>query len=644
MLKKLFGPLQKIGKSLMLPVSVLPVAGILLGVGSAKFGWIPPILASIMAQSGGAIFGNLPLIFAIGVALGLTENDGVASLAAVVGYVVLLATMGVMAESVFQLETKSIMGIKTLETGVFGGILVGAVAGVLFNKYYRIKLPAYLGFFAGKRFVPIVTAFSAIVLGVVLSIIWPPIQQGIDAFSNYAVSGNPTAMGFLYGLVERLLIPFGLHHIWNVPFFFEIGSYTNAAGEIVSGDVTRFFAGDPTAGFLGGAYLFKMFGLPAAALAIWHTAKPENKKMVGGIMISAALTSFLTGITEPIEFSFLFIAPVLYGVHAVLAGLSFVIFQVMGAKLGVTFSHGLIDYVLYFKLSTKPYLVLLIGPIYAAVYYGVFKYAITKFNILTPGREDEKSADDVSISGSELAKGLVVAFGGSANIKNLDACITRLRVSVNDVNAVDQEKIKALGAAGVLVIGQNIQAIFGTQSDNLRTEMQDVMKSGEVLSTPTVATNEESASSTNFVAPIEGELLELAAVPDQVFSQKIMGDGFAINPRNGEVKSPFDAEVATLFKTKHAVGLKTDDGLEVLIHFGIDTVKLQGEGFETNITQGQKVKAGDTLIKVDIDSIKDKVPSLITPVIFTNLKEGQQIKLNKTGNVSHSDSSFLSIQ
>ncbi len=317
-----FGWLQKIGKSLMLPVSVLPAAGLLLGVGSAKFSWLPEVVSTIMAQSGGAIFGNLPLIFAIGVALGITNNDGVAALAAVIGYAVLIATMGVMAP-LLDYEPRTIMGIPSIETGVFGGILIGSVAAILFNRYYRLQLPAYLGFFAGKRSVPILTAGAAIVTGIALSFIWPPIGDAIDKFSRWAAAGNPAAAFALYGVVERSLIPFGLHHIWNVPFFFEVGQYVEqATGKIIRGEIYRFTAGDPTAGNLAGGYLFKMWGLPAAALAIWQTARPENRAKVGGIMISAALTSFLTGITEPIEFSFLFVAPLLYGIHALLAGVA----------------------------------------------------------------------------------------------------------------------------------------------------------------------------------------------------------------------------------------------------------------------------------------------------------------------------------
>jgi len=472
-----FALLQKIGKALMLPVSVLPVAGLLLGVGSAGFNILPSILNEVMKASGGAIFGNLSLIFAIGVALGLTENDGVAGLASVVGYAVLIATMGVMA-SLFGLETAKIMGMESIETGVFGGILIGAIAGFMFNRFYTIELPPYLGFFAGKRFVPIITSFSAIALGVALSITWPPIQHGIRAFSNYAAYSNPNAAVFLYGVVERMLIPFGLHHIWNVPFFFELGSFTNATGEVIHGELNRFFAGDPTAGILGGGFIFKMFGLPAASLAIWHCAKAEQKTKIGSIMMSAALTSFLTGITEPIEFAFLFVAPALYAVHAFLVGSAFLIMNVLGAKLGYTFSHGLIDYLLFFALDTKPWLVLLVGPIYGMIYYVLFRVIINMFDLKTPGREDEEAiVPDAAVDVAQgFSKQLVLAFGGRSNIVSLDACITRLRVEVKDINKTNSDKLKALGAAGVVTVGNGLQAIFGTRSDNLKTDMQKYLK------------------------------------------------------------------------------------------------------------------------------------------------------------------------
>ena len=472
-----FGWLQKIGKSLMLPVSVLPAAGLLLGVGSAKFSWLPEIVSTVMAQAGGAIFGNLPLIFAIGVALGITNNDGVAALAAVIGYAVLIATMGVMAP-LLGYEPRTIMGIPSIETGVFGGILIGMVAAILFNRYYRMQLPAYLGFFAGKRSVPILTAGAAIGTGILLSLVWPPIGNAIDDFSRWAAAGNPAAAFALYGVVERSLIPFGLHHIWNVPFFFEVGQYIEpTTGKIIRGEIYRFTAGDPTAGNLAGGYLFKMWGLPAAALAIWQTAKPENRAKVGGIMISAALTSFLTGITEPIEFSFLFVAPLLYAIHALLAGVAYFICIELGIRHSTTFSHGLIDYVVLFPNSTRGLWYLWLGPAWAVLYYTLFRTLIVRMNLKTPGRE----ADDVGAapgperSEGSLAARLVAAFGGAGNIVSLDACITRLRVELRDLKLANADELRRLGASGVLQVGNGMQAIFGTRSENLKTDMEEYM-------------------------------------------------------------------------------------------------------------------------------------------------------------------------
>ena len=476
--KGAFSLLQKIGKCMMLPVSVLPVAGILLGVGSANFSWLPEVVSQLMAASGSAIFGNLPLLFAIGVAIGLTENDGVAALAGTVGYVVFLAAMGICAK-LHGIETKPIMGIPSIETGVFGGIIVGLVAATAFNRFYRIQLPSYLGFFAGKRAVPIITAFAVIIVGAVLSFVWPPIGGAIDGFSHWAVHEQPALAFTIYGVVERALIPFGLHHVWNVPFFFQAGEYTDpGTATLVHGEIARFISGDPTAGNMTGGYLFKMFGLPAAALAMWRAARPEQRTKVGGIMVSAALTAFLTGITEPIEFAFLFVAPVLYGIHALLAGLAYFVCVALGIKHGFTFSHGLIDYVVLFPKSHGALWLLVIGPIWAALYYGVFSFAIRRFNLLTPGREVESEAAKVarSASGDSFALQLVRAFGGRSNIASLDACITRLRVKLNDVTKANTEKLKLLGAAGVLVVGDGVQAIFGTQSENLKTDLQEYLK------------------------------------------------------------------------------------------------------------------------------------------------------------------------
>ncbi len=514
-----FALLQKMGKALMLPVAVLPIAGILLGVGggflasSAKGGIVlgdtTRLIFEIMQNAGDPIFGSLALLFAIGVALGFTENDGVAGMSAVVGYVVILGTTGTMAKYLNVVPVK-VMGIDAINTGVVGGIIAGGIAAIMFNRYYRIKLPSYLGFFAGKRFVPIVTAFAAIAAGVALSLIWPPIGNAINSFSKWAAHENPLLATGIYGVVERALIPFGLHHIWNVPFFFEIGEYfqplqpgVDCAVEAakqnaelckrVVGEIPRFFAGDETAGILAGGFLFKMFGLPAAAIAIWQAAKPEKRALIGSIMVSAAITSFLTGITEPIEFAFLFVAPILYVFHSLLAGLAFVITNLLGIKLGFAFSHGAIDYVLHHYVSglgSGKGLVLVVGLVYAAVYYVVFYYSIKFFNLKTPGREDESleipvgasvtnvgAATTPAMADSAKAKKLVEAFGGAANISSLDACITRLRVEVKEISLVDQDALKRLGAAGVLVAGKGVQAIFGTKSDNLRSDMGEYIKS-----------------------------------------------------------------------------------------------------------------------------------------------------------------------
>jgi len=484
MFKQAFGVLQQIGKSLMLPVAVLPVAGLLLGIGASKFTWLPVVVSKVMEKGGESIFANLPLIFAIGVALGLAKNDGVAAVAAVVGYLVMSATLGVMA--VF-LDVPVLAGktIPMIDTGVFGGIIIGAIAAMLFNRYYRIQLPTYLGFFAGKRFVPIATGVVAIAVGVVLSIVWQPVQSGIDTFSTWAASESPRTAATIYGFVERMLIPFGLHHIWNVPFFFQIGSFTDATGQVIHGDINRFFAGDHTAGILSGAFLFKMWGLPAAAIAIAAAARPENRAKVMGMMVSAALTSFLTGITEPIEFSFLFIAPALYAIHAVLAATTQFVANTLDIHMGFTFSQGGIDFLIFNvfgKFAHNWWMTLILGPIYAAIYYAVFYFAITRFDLKTPGREietdgGEAAADAGSGDRFDVARQLVAAFGGRENITDLDACITRLRVGVADIAKVDQSRFKDMGAAGVMVVGNGLQVVFGTRSENLKTDMDEYLRS-----------------------------------------------------------------------------------------------------------------------------------------------------------------------
>lgn len=468
-----FSFLQKTGKALMVPVAVLPVAGLLLGIGAANFSWMPEVVSSLMRESGNVIFSNMGLLFAVAVALGFTHDDGVAAVAAVISYTVMVATLAVMAK---------VLGIESIQTGVFGGILAGALAAKLFNRFYKISLPPWLAFFAGKRFVPIVTALLAIGLGLLLSVVWPPVQRGINVFSHWAAVSDPRLAATLYGFVERLLVPFGLHHIWNAPFFYEIGSYTDATGQVVHGDIQRYFAGDPTAGILSGSFLFKMFGLPAAALAIWREAPKEKRATVGGIMISAALTSFLTGITEPIEFAFLFVAPGLYLLHALLAASAQFVMTTLGAHLGFTFSQGGIDFLLFNVLnpaSQRWWLVLVLGPLYAVVYFFTFRAAIRWFNLKTLGREPEEQQPEVKApERGGRAGALVQAFGGADNLELIDACVTRLRVTVRDPKKVDAARLKDLGAAGVLMVGNGVQAVFGPLSENLKTELQEYLAKG----------------------------------------------------------------------------------------------------------------------------------------------------------------------
>ncbi|MDW4282753.1 glucose-specific PTS transporter subunit IIBC [Staphylococcus saprophyticus] len=656
MFKKLFGQLQRIGKALMLPVAILPAAGLLLAIGTAMQGeslqhYLPFIqnggiqsVAEMMTGAGGIIFDNLPMIFAMGVAIGLASGDGVAAIAAFVGYLVMNKTMGaflhVSPDNVNDAASgyASVLGIPTLQTGVFGGIIIGALAAWCYNKFYNISLPSYLGFFAGKRFVPIMMATTSFILAFPMAWIWPSIQTGLNAFSEGLLDSNTGLAVFLFGFIKRLLIPFGLHHIFYAPFWFEFGAWKNAAGEMIHGDQRIFIeqireGSKLTAGkFMQGEFPVMMFGLPAAALAIYHTAKPENKKVVAGLMGSAALTSFLTGITEPLEFSFLFVAPVLFFVHAILDGLSFLILYLLNVHLGYTFSGGFIDYVLLGVLPNKTqwWLVIPVGVVYAFIYYFVFRFLILKFKYKTPGRED-KQAQFTNSSASELPFNVLKAMGGEENIKHLDACITRLRVEVKEKGKVDVAGLKALGASGVLEVGNNMQAIFGPKSDQIKHDMSLIMKGEITKPQETTVTEEESeevvhierASEVNIYAPGNGQVIPLSEVPDQVFAQKMMGDGVGFIPADGKIVAPFDGTVKTIFPTKHAIGLESDQGLELLIHIGIDTVKLNGEGFESFVETDDRVHKGQVLMQIDLDYITAHAPSTVTPLIITNLEDRQ---------------------
>ncbi|CUH94948.1 PTS system glucose-specific EIICBA component [Propionispora sp. 2/2-37] len=667
MFKKSFGILQQVGKALMLPVALLPAAGLLLAFGNAlqnpaMLNLLPVLdnqvihaLAKVMEQAGNIIFGNLSLLFAVGVAVGLSGGEGVAGLAAIVGFLIMNVTMGLVSGVTADMVTgnpaySNVLGIPTLQTGVFGGIIVGILAAQAYKRFYNIELPSYLGFFAGKRFVPIVTAAAAVILGIVMTFIWPPIQLGLTLFSRNMIDTNKTLAAFIFGVIERALIPFGLHHIFYNPFWYQFGEYVSKSGQIVNGDQSIFFAQLKdgvafTAGtFMTGKFPFMMFGLPAAALAIYHEAKPEQKAVVAGIMASAALTSFLTGITEPIEFSFLFVAPVLFGIHTIFAGLSFMLMHILNVKIGMTFSGGVIDYLLFGVIPNRTdwWLVIPVGLVFSVVYYFGFRFAIRTWNLKTPGREDETETEEVPNMGSSgLAVDILEALGGKGNLAHLDACITRLRVSVNEIEKVNKDRLKSLGASGVMVVGDNLQIIFGPKSDMIKTQIQDIIAGKnpvQSLTAQNAISKVEMAATdkktlTRFVAPLDGKVIRLSQVPDQVFSQKIVGDGFAIEPSHGEVVSPVDGTITSVPESKHAVGITADSGLELIVHIGIDTVNLQGSGFISLVTPGDHVTAGQCILRADLESIKPKVPSLISPVVFTNLsgetvvvKEEKQVK------------------
>ncbi|WP_059044635.1 glucose-specific PTS transporter subunit IIBC [Paenibacillus rubinfantis] len=686
MFKRLFGILQRVGKALMLPVALLPAAGLLLGIGnmlvSPEFLDLVPALdnhgvhavATVMMNAGQIVFSNLALLFAVGVAVGLAGGEGVAGLAAIIGYLVMNVTMGtVIGVTPSMIGTDpayaSVLGIPTLATGVFGGIIVGILAAAMYNRFFRIELPSYLGFFAGKRFVPIMTAATSLLLGLLMVVIWPPIQGGLNSASHFMLEQNRTLSAFIFGVVERALIPFGLHHIFYSPFWFEFGEYVNQAGQLVRGDQSIFMAqlrdGVPfTAGtFMTGKFPFMMFGLPAAALAIYHEARPEHKKYVAGIMGSAALTSFLTGITEPLEFSFLFVAPVLFAVHTIFAGLSFMTMHILGTKIGMTFSGGLIDYLIFGVIPNRTpwWNVIIVGLILAVIYYFGFRFVIRKFNLKTPGREDAESDTEGTgtggaVSQDELPHNILAALGGQENIAHLDACITRLRVEVKDKGNVSKDTLKKLGASGVLEVGNNIQAIFGTRSDTIKSQIADIM-SGK---TPRAAVKTEDVKPAeveqqaaqdgdaiikeDIVMPVNGELMDISNVPDPVFSERMTGDGFAILPHDGVICSPVYGKVFNVFPSKHAIGIMSDGGKEVLVHIGVNTVKLKGQGFNVLVQEGDLVAAGQPILEVDLDYVKEHAPSIISPIVFSNLPEGASVTLHKTGKLPKGEADIITIK
>jgi N-acetylglucosamine PTS system EIICBA or EIICB component len=656
-----FAQLQRLGKSLMLPIALLPAAGILLRLGQPDLlGQIEtPIIGPFfdaMSAAGNAIFANLPLLFAIGVAVGFAKKaDGSTALSAAAGYLVIDGVFKSMSPIVMEGVTDQAGEQAMINYSVFAGIIVGLVTAVLFDRYHNIQLPAYLGFFGGRRFVPIVTSLACLFIGFGLSYFYPIFNTGLTAVGAF-IGGTGVIGAFTYGFVNRLLIPIGLHHIVNTYIWFIYGDYTTPNG-VVSGELTRFAAGDPSAGLLtSGFYPILMFGLPAAALAMIHVAKPAQRNVAFGILSAAGLTAFITGVTEPLEFAFMFVAVPLYIIHAVLTGLSLAIAYALDIHLGFSFSAGLIDLLLY---GTAPAaknipLLLVMGLAFAVLYYFMFRFAITKWNMLTPGREpdDEFEAEQAANLTDEGAPGasgaitpasaraerLIAAFGGRENLQHVDACITRLRIEVADTAQVDQAKLKALGAAGVIEVGNNVQAIFGAQADALKSDINDalagpapamamvaeVAELTEEAGVPTDVVVPDATAAAGaaitVVAPVQGRPVALRDVPDATFAQGIVGYGMAIDPPHEVVEAVAPVSGTIMKLWPHAYVIVTDDQTGVLVHLGIDTVQLKGEGFTTLANEGDRVEVGQPIVSYDVPSVVASGRNPIIPVVVMDKK------------------------
>lgn len=617
MANKTFSTLQQVGKSLMTPVSVLPAAGLLVALGRILENHF---IGKLIFSGGLAIFEQLPVVFAIGVAIGFAGGAGVAGLAAVVGYFTFANVLKVM---------KDVLALPVeINTGVFGGIIIGLLAAYLYKRFFQIKLHPVFGFFAGKRFVPIITAAAAVFVGVALGYIWPPVQNAINHFGAYIM--DSTFGPAFYAAGKRLLIPLGLHHVYYQPFLYEFGSFVTSTGVMVKGESVRYFAGDPTAGrFMAAEFPLMLFGLPAACLAMYLRVPAVRRKAVAGIMISAALTSIITGITEPIEFAFIFVAPVLYIFHVCAAFLSGILTGHFDIHLGYTFSASLIDYVVgASNMKNSLYLWVVVGPAVAALYFGVFYWLIGLMDIKTPGRDaDDSDMAASAVPASEKAAEILAALGGKENIEHLDACITRLRLTVHQASNVNQERLKQIGAAGIMASGNNFQVIFGVESDSLKEEIKSLMYQQPAKPAPA------KARGTMIGSPLKGEVMAITQVPDETFSTKILGDGFAVKPEEGIVYAPFDGKIAQLFRTNHAIGLITDEGLEVLIHVGIDTVKMNGQGFNAFVKKGDVVLRGQKLLEFDLELVREKAKSDITPVVITNMSKVANMSIQGNGQI-----------
>ncbi len=688
---KIFGVLQRVGRSFMLPIAILPIAGLLLGIGSSftnetmleAYGLTGIIhqgnllyaLLNVMSNAGTVIFDNLALLFAMGVAIGMAKREKeVAALSGAVAFLVMHKTIEAMIENTGGVEnmlensTAEVLGITTLQMGVFGGIIVGLGVAALHNRFYKVRFPQLIAFFGGTRFVPIISALVYVAVGILLFYIWPVIQRGISMLGNLVLASGYFGT-WIYGIIERALIPFGLHHVFYIPFWqTSVGGSAVIDGVLIQGAQNIFFAELASKGtevfnveatrFMAGKFPFMIFGLPGAALAMYHCAKRSKRKVAGGLLLSAALTSMLTGITEPLEFTFIFVAPLMYAVHCVLAGLSFMLMHILKVGVGMTFSGGLIDLFLFGILQgnakTNWIYIVIVGVVYFALYYFIFRYMIKKFNYTTPGREEEgeetklytradvdarkseaNSAQDSSSSTSDV---IVKGLGGKGNIRDIDCCATRLRVTVNDSGKVSEQLLKQSGAAGVIKKGNGVQVIYGPKVTVIKSDLDDYMSNGEVKNSaekPEITGNvtkmrANAAVNLILLSPLAGEIIPLEKVEDEVFSAGILGYGVAIEPSIGEVHAPVDGVVSNTVESAHAIGITADnpEKTDILIHVGIDTVKIGGEFFEYCVKEGEAVKAGDLLMKFDIDGIRDKGYKLTTPIIISGMEDKSRIKMS----------------
>ena len=695
---KIFGVLQRVGRSFMLPIALLPVAGLLLGIGSsftnetmlAAYGLNSVIhpgtliytILDVMSQTGSAVFNNLALLFAMGVAIGMARKEKeVAALSGAVAYIIMNTAIQAMINAAGGVDampansTTTMLGITTLQMGVFGGIVVGLGVAALHNKFYKIELPQVLAFFGGTRFVPIVSSIVYLVVGIAMFYIWPVVQSGIAALGALVLASG-YAGTFIYGLLERALIPFGLHHVFYMPFWqTAVGGTAIIDGVTVTGAQNIFFAelasksttvfSVSATRFMAGKFPFMMFGLPGAALAMYQCAKPEKKKVAGGLLLSAALTAFLTGITEPLEFTFIFVALPMYAVHCVLAGLSFMLMHILNVGVGMTFSGGLIDLVLFGVMQgnakTHWIWVVVVGAVYFVLYYLIFRFMISKFDYKTPGRDDAEEVKlytraDVNArdaaSGSAAPAGddpvsalIVEGLGGKANISDVDCCATRLRCTVKDAALVRQDVLKASGASGVICKGNGVQVVYGPKVAVIKAKLEDYLENAPktpaapAAPAPAAAPAAPAAAAKNTVlaACLTGTVVPLAEVKDEAFASGALGDGIAIEPAVGELVAPADGEISSTFDTHHAVGMTTVDGAELLMHIGIDTVKLGGKHFTYLVNEGDKVRKGQPLIRFDIEAIKAEGYPVTTPLIVCNTDEYAAVTPKASGTVKQGD-------